>query len=895
MDHVMDLQIAFSGGAFKKLIRYRIVDGFRPATSPVNYPLNTQSWLDGIIVTNLELTRVRNDRVLIMNEVAADGTVVPNQLAQGFESTAVTIDVEATVFLARIQDVAAAGLAQPPAQAVNVPTGIMHITVRLDVGSDGIPVIQMQLDQKPLVGLGIPEDVITGIAASASASIPFDVAKALNSILPPGIAKVLNAVITLDDAGAVLMRFEFADAAPRPLLDRFLEWRAFCDGQPQANLGTQDWCVSLDGTAIAAMVATKVDPLIKDKKPVHFNGGSSWSFGRGFSFTTGVTSPRAVIKKTGYIENACAGNDVRFDAFLNVDFSVPKNNLFRGTLSFDINKNGWDVAKCFGLMIVNPLFVLITLADQGEAGIGFVVAAFSLVFPVQPTAVAIGLGLLIAGVDQTLAAGLIDDQLKNKPIVTKDDKGNYAFDQAIQFANSLTRNWLVLKEAAEADGRLLLRGESRIPNAVLPRVRAEDLEGLSPWHLIDRCVPGKGQQTLGSLGLFLDPGYYVDEDPPPRIPTITLKYGRRTDGGYLMYQVLKDQLGIYQDPGSEYREIDYPGVPGTLAVKLEAATLHKAAFSAFAPAPYSLRLRFFTNGGVREYQFAAPPILTDFKETTLEAALRISRCKQLGTSLVLKRYLELLWLVDPPPVGRVAHQWEIHVRGLAPGRKATVWHGESSKPLVEAFADASGRVDVSLIVPHEERTESLVVGLDDLPFPTSRELHAPALGEEEITPADGVQVAVRQTVLTPIEHLDFDRPVEEISLMDAGERGRLVIRTQDGESHLHSFDSPQPPGLAVPARGRLESNDPRRGQYGQLAWRGAERRFTLLSDVSGRPEVIAEYAGRFAFDLAASRDGLLAQASADGTQVTVYRRGKPRESNPLEWMSEYESGRGPDQ
>jgi hypothetical protein len=485
--------------------------------------------------------------------------------------------------------------------------------------------------------------------------------------------------------------------------------------------------------------------------------------------------------------------------------------------------------------------------------------------------------------------------LKNEPIVTKDNKGNYAFDQAIQFTNSLTRDWLVLREAADADGRLLLRGESRIPNAVLPRVRAEDLEGFSPWHLIDRCEPGKGQKTLGRLGMFLDPGYYDAEGPPPQTPTITLKYGRRTDGGDFVFQVLEDPLRIYQDPGAEYTEIDYPGVPGTLAVKLEASTLRKDAFSAFASAPYPLRLRFFTNGGVREYQFAAPPILTDFEETAFEAALRISRCKQLGASLVLKKYLEVLWLVDPPSVGNVAHQWEIHVRGLAPGRKATVWHGESSELLVEAFADASGRVDVSLIVPPEERTESLVVGLDDLPFPTSRELHAPALSEEGITSADSVQVAVRQTVLTPIEHLDFDRPVEEISFMEAGERGRLVIRTQDGESHLHSFDSPQPPGLASPANGRLESNDPRRGQHGQLAWRGEKRRFTLLSDVSGRSEVIAEYAGRCAFDLATSRDGLLAQASADGTQVTVFRRGTPRVSNPLEWMPEHESGHDPDQ
>jgi hypothetical protein len=294
-------------------------------------------------------------------------------------------------------------------------------------------------------------------------------------------------------------------------------------------------------------------------------------------------------------------------------------------------------------------------------------------------------------------------------------------------------------------------------------------------------------------------------------------------------------------------------------------------------------LRFFTNGGVREYQFDSPPVFTEFHETELEAVLRINRCKQLGASLVLRKYLQLFWLVDPPEPGRVAHQWEIHSHGLSPGRRVTVWHGVTGSPLVEAFADASGRVDVSLFVPPGERTESLVVGLDGAPFPTSAELHAPTLGADEAT---GVQLAVRQTVLTPIATLDLDAPVTEIGFAGADTRGRLLVRTADGESQVHCFDAPEP---AARAWGRLDSVDPPRGQQGQVTWRGGQRRFTMLSDISGRLEVVADYGGRSAFDLATSRDGLLAQASPDGTQVMVYRRGMPRESNPLEWMPEDES------
>jgi hypothetical protein len=64
--------------------------------------------------------------------------------------------------------------------------------------------------------------------------------------------------------------------------------------------------------------------------------------------------------------------------------------------------------------------------------------------------------------------------------------------------------------------------------------------------------------------------------------------------------------------------------------------LRKAAFQSFPDHPYPLRLRFFTNGGVREYEFAAPPKFKRFVETPRQTVDRISRCKALSTSLVLK-------------------------------------------------------------------------------------------------------------------------------------------------------------------------------------------------------------------------------------------------------------------
>src|SRR5207247_3114773 len=99
------------------------------------------------------------------------------------------------------------------------------------------------------------------------------------------------------------------------------------------------------------------------------------------------------------------------------------------------------------------------------------------------------------------------------------------------------------------------------------------------------------------------------------------------------------------------------------------------------------------------------------------ASYRNNNCKHRGSSLVLKNYLELKWRGDPPfKLGVAAQLWDVHVRGLKPGRKATVWNQDTGAPLVQAFADQSSRVDVSLVLRSNELAGSLLMGLDDKPF-----------------------------------------------------------------------------------------------------------------------------------------------------------------------------------
>ena len=676
----MFCQLAFSGQAFERLIKYRIADLFRPLSDTVDHK-GQKSWLDGMLVTAINFTPVANDRFVIVNHRAND-SILPNPNGYGYQAGAVRMDLTTEFYFVLDQDVKTAGLRQPPFQTELVTGTALRVTIRAGVDANGVPTIQLELDTDALKGLPLPPGVIERIGGSVSATFPFDIGGIVKDIFPPGNDKVLNAGITRDDDNAIVMRFEFPGTAWQSDIAHAQDWQRFFSLDFHANLDGQEWCMDLDGSAVAAGLAVVMDPSFKNEKPIRFDAGWIDS-----GFIDGDT-PRVVITKHARIENACAGNDVRFGAFANLDLSVPTENLLRAELSFDIDKDDGDIARCLGLGLINPFSVFITAVDNGQLGIGFAELAASFVFPTKAFIAMSAIGLLFVGVDKTVARKVIDDKLKDNPKITKLPDGGSAYDRALKPQSELTKDWLFLKRCVGRDGRLLLTGDLRVPDAVLPRLTASDLEGLSKWTLIDKCDPGKGQVSDGSLTLSLTPGYGADKArvQPVKVPTISLKWGVRPDGGDLIYDVLNDDLGIYKNQVPEYRQVYVPGIPGVVEATLKASTVRMKAFSPFGPRPYPLRLRFYTSGGVREYQFATPPVLQDFVETNHDAFIRINNCKHRGASLVFHRYLSLKWLGNPSPeLGESAQQWEVHVRGLAPGRKATVWNQDSGAPPRESL------------------------------------------------------------------------------------------------------------------------------------------------------------------------------------------------------------------
>jgi len=104
----MYVDLAFSAEAFKRLIRYRMTDQFRPLTTPIDYPQGEASWLDGLLVFDPVFTSL-TEAPVILNEVSAIGSLRPILNGYSYAATAVAIDVPMTIYYATTQDVAGAG------------------------------------------------------------------------------------------------------------------------------------------------------------------------------------------------------------------------------------------------------------------------------------------------------------------------------------------------------------------------------------------------------------------------------------------------------------------------------------------------------------------------------------------------------------------------------------------------------------------------------------------------------------------------------------------------------------------------------------------------------------------------------------------------------------------
>lgn len=176
------------------------------------------------------------------------------------------------------------------------------------------------------------------------------------------------------------------------------------------------------------------------------------------------------------------------------------------------------------------------------------------------------------------------------------------------------------------------------------------------------------------------------------------------------------------------------------------------------------------------------------------------------------------------------------------------------------------------------------MGLDDRPFLRAGHVRRLSVTSAPDAPLAAVEVAVRQTMLSEIDQLEFDEPIETLHLADSGTYSALVVHTARGREFAHSVPSPYVVGLATPTSASdvhvVQEDAARRGL---VAWRAKYRQFTLLSQRSGRTDVLAEYSPRSSYDLAAGRDDMFAQVGSDGGCVTLFQKGTPMQFGTHEW------------
>ena len=831
----MIINVAFSSEAFKRLIRFRVADQFRPLVRPINDPEGDTSWIDGLKVLEPAFSRVHESDVAL-NEVTDAGELSSNSSGYTFSATSVAIDIPLVLYYAKTQDVANAGLNEPPLGEIAIPQGVIRVLLRSLIAGDGLPHIQMKLDVSRLNNIPMPDQIIDLLGNSLILDSVFDLAEALGDLLPQDNRRVLNTAINIDENHNIVIRFEFRPQNGSSILARLQDWQSFTHNPAPARLGGRDWVVDVEGAVIASSLGRSFNTVIKDQDPLYFSSGMSSTFHNG-------TPPRVSLTKPGRVRAACFGNDVRFDGIMDFSFSVPSSgNAITGIMGFDYLKNDWDMIKCYGLTILNPFSLLISGFDQGYPGAGFIFT------PVKPVVMLGGLVLLIIGFDKSMVRHFISKHLATEPSVQKLPDGRYAFEQDFAMDNPITQDWMLLTDVVGDSGRFLLRGNLKVPDLIMPRLKVKDLEGFLPWQLKNRCEPGRGQATTSSVHLFVR-GYRDDPSVANELrPTIPLRFGS------LAYEIVGDKLGVYQDPASEYTQIFLPGIPGTLQCRLTSSTLQKKHFEEFKVYPYSLRIRIFTNGGIREVEFKAPERYKDYEDSPVKAAERINKCKQ----LVNDKYFFIKWHVDPPPYEKVGQLWELHASGLQAGKMARVFNSDTGAILDSITVDDKGMLDFTLTIPRDDFASALLIAFDDSPFIDALEVQA-QLQRNVDSELSSLEVAVRQAILFVVEDLPIRDPVEKLSIEAIDDLVSIKARTNGGDDHELILGD----RYKVPLR--LDGHLVKRVQEG----RDIGRRSLPQEDKRGKE-------GLFRPVKAELWDGLMCLRSgrdADNEQYTLYREG----------------------
>jgi hypothetical protein len=856
----MIADISFSVDAFSRFLSYRISDLFTPLATPFRFSPNsgqpaTPHYLDGLKIRNMSFANSPRVDAFVLNEPipfgAPPNAIRPVAGANTLDAARIAASPLGNIFLVAEDEVVRANYSDPAQVSVMIPPNI-NILLRLDVDRSGMPHLLGEVDPQPPIG-GLP----------TLFDQPLPIGPLLGDPLPNNQSAIVNAGISLIPGERVVLRFEYGPIATgaATTTQRLIAWQSFFTGQHADHLGGRDWAIALPSGPLVDLVTRKIDKELSGQRSFiyYHDADGSWLY----------DPPGFHVRAHGHVENACAGNDLRFMVTITGRLSAPRPNVIRATVSLGFFKNDWDVLKCLFLTLVNPLAPLITAFDQREAGLALFQFA-------PPGVTAILAGALLFGAGEAIVRAKINEELEKKPDLIPISDEEFALEQTVDTWNPTTRDWIVLNDVTGADDQFVLRGAFNVPEPNMPRLTARLEEPFSKWRGKDPCQGSSPSITTARIAL----GLRAAEGAPKQRPNVSLKFapGRPLE-------IRDDPDGVYSaafgpqfSVTGSYTEIGW-SIPGYFEVLVSNPP------DTFQDHPYELHVRFFTSGGVRQFAIPAPPARVHLtreevvQEALREAAWRLNNCYIHAHLFPTIKGLHVKWIPDPPPDAEVGQHWQIYVQGLDQGRQVTAWDQSTGRKLAIVRADSGGHIELSLVIPETRPLETLLLTLDDQPFlsePAFRDIwqNAPAVSEEPgLTP-----VSVQQTMLFPLGVVPFSTPVAGVKLYER--EGQVYLQTESDSGRVHTHMVSHALGV-VPIQ-PIDRSEPetamrfaasRVRQQSSVAIVEGVRTYQVRGERPREPLILGEYWERPWFDGGAVLDALFVQITEDGRSVKMYRRG----------------------
>jgi hypothetical protein len=849
--------------SFARLIRYLVSDAFLPVATPFRIG-SAGFFFDGLRVKKVEFASAVTTRTFYVNGLDAAGAVVPVPGARGNGYVPIRMRVDFDLGIVFQTEMNQASFGKQNVVTLHIRDAYFLVYIEMDPHNG--PVLNVIPDHLP--DLPIPQRQKDAIRQALTIRNPLRVESAFGPLRGAESTRILNAGVSFASDKNIVIRLEFAsashvDADPAARLSRWIE---FFGGKQPSHLGNHQWAIVLPTDALLSTIQAEAAQNLTNSKDFEFTRSPSvqWL----------ANQPAFRLDTAGSVSNACGGNNIRVDLWTTARMEVPKRNVIRINVSLGYSKDAWDVVKCLGLLTLFwPILGFVTFIDKKAPWWAFSGYFFVLAIPwIIPVLYIFGRA---TGLEETLLAnalkGEINGTLNDGPEIHEVGEFEYYVDIPVPPRDPLLRDWVALDEISATGTSLIVRGALLVPEPVMPRLQGALWRGFRSWELARPCENLRDRSTTAEVDLA------VTGDVEPR-PNIVLKGTDPPLGGryWIRYEVVDDRGGVYT---GSYTRFDYTNVPGRLKVTVTNPP------ESFRRRPYPLKLRFLTSGGARIYTIPAPPrwpvTPRDPEERRRQeiavAAWQVSTCYWKQNILTLVKALQVFWLPRPAEQDAFAQHWLVRIAGLEATDAITAWDGETGRQLARVRS-ASGEIEVSLVLPPERSTGSLMLTLNDTPF-----LSADAFAKRvsRITPRESpgqYSVDSRQTPLFPMGTLEFGTEVERLDLLE--DRGMLALTAHslDGVKRFYEWGPNTAPVLRRMEReecapSRITS---RAAGFGQAV--GAfDRGGGLFRVWDGTPQrvgaVLGEYSERPWFAGGAIAGSTFVQVNDDLRTATVYRRG----------------------